>query len=205
LSWTRATPVIFKATGEYTDIVFSAVEGDLHWVLTPNLAGAYQYFVNRALPTLGEFRTLWRLDNATFTHGYTSERNEALVPLKEIRGSGAKKVQDETWQRSDGSYITKYDLSVFLPNIEGDLSFWGLHGHLNDDVKADKVGSWYIHGGKDYMNGDHLKQELMVHRESITGDAVQLNMIHGSHFQAYSNDSFRPEKIWGPWLWYLVR
>lgn len=156
------------------------------------------------MPTLGEFRTIWRLDNTTFTHGYTRERNEALVPLKDIRGSNATKVQDETWQRADSSYITKYDLSIFLPNVEGDLSFWGVHGHLGGNVHADKVGSWYIHGGKDYLNGDHLKQELIVHRESITGDAVQLNMIHGTHFQAYSNDSFPVGKIWGPWLWYLV-
>jgi rhamnogalacturonan endolyase len=24
------------------------------------------------------------------------------------------------------------------------------------------VGSWYLNPGKDYYNGDHLKQELMV-------------------------------------------
>lgn len=44
-----------------------------------------------------------------------------------------------------------------------------------------------------------------VHRESQTGDAVQLNMIHGTHFQASSNDAFPDGKLWGPWLWYLVR
>jgi rhamnogalacturonan endolyase len=113
-------------------------------------------------------------------------------------------VQDETWQRADGSFITKYDLSTFLPNVEGDLSFWGVYGLLGGQNGAEKVGSWYIHGGKDYLNGDHLKQELIVHRESITGDAVQLNMIHGTHFQAYSSDAFPVGKTWGPWLWYLV-
>lgn len=43
----------------------------------------------------------------------------------------------------------------------------------------------------------------MVHRESSTGDAVQLNMIHGTHFQTISNDSFPIGKTWGPWLWYI--
>jgi rhamnogalacturonan endolyase len=91
--WIRASPTIFKKKiGEYTDVVFSADEGHIHWVLTPTLSGAYQYFVNRALPTLGEVRTLWRLDNSTVTHGYTSERDEALVPLNDIRASGATKV-----------------------------------------------------------------------------------------------------------------
>lgn len=57
--------------------------------------------------------------------------------------------------------------------------------------------------GKDYYNGNHLKQELMIHRESQTGDAVQLNMIHGTHFQASASDAFAVGKTWGPWLWYL--
>jgi rhamnogalacturonan endolyase len=56
---------------------------------------------------------------------------------------------------------------------------------------------------QDYFNGDHLKQELMIHRESVTGDAVQLNMLHGTHFQARSKDDFAAGKTWGPWLWYL--
>jgi rhamnogalacturonan endolyase len=42
-----------------------------------------------------------------------------------------------------------------------------------------------------------------VHRESQTGDAVQLNMIHGTHYQAIARDSFADGKIWGPWLWYI--
>jgi rhamnogalacturonan endolyase len=204
LSWTYKAPYIHRKTDEYTDIVFLAKEGDIHWVLTPTLAGAYQYFVNRALPKLGEFRTLWRLDNSTFTSGYTTENDKPLPPLRDFRAS--KKVQDETWQRDNGSFITKYDLSTFLPVVQGDLSYWGVYGKLPATVNgaAEGIGSWYIHGGKDYFNGDHLKQELMVHRESITGDVVQLNMIHGTHFQAYSNDAFSAGRTWGPWLWYLV-
>jgi rhamnogalacturonan endolyase len=204
LSWTYKAPYVHKKTDDYTDIVFLAKEGDIHWVLTPTLAGAYQYFVNRALPKLGEFRTLWRLDNSTFTNGYTIENDKPLPPLKDFRAS--TKVQDETWQRDNGSFITKYDLSTFLPAVEGDLTYWGVYGKSPNAASGtpEGIGSWYIHGGKDYLNGDHLKQELMVHRESITGDAVQLNMIHGTHYQAYSNDAFPIEKIWGPWLWYLV-
>jgi len=137
---------------------------------------------------------LWRLDNTSFPNGFTSERDEALPTLSDILA--ANKTQDETWQRADGTYITKYDFSTFLPSIQGNLSVWGVYG--------EEVGSWYIHGGKDYFNGDHLKQELMVHRESATGDAVQLNMVHGTHFMAVSNDSFAAGKTWGPWLWYLV-
>jgi rhamnogalacturonan endolyase len=111
--------------------------------LTPSLAGAYQYFVNRALPALGEFRSLWRLDNRTFTHAWTVERDEKLVSLHDIISS--RKIQDETWQRQDGSFITKYDLSTFLPVVEGTPSVWGVYGNL-PNVKGEeaKVGSWYM-------------------------------------------------------------
>ena len=43
-----------------------------------------------------------------------------------------------------------------------------------------------------------------MHRESATGDAVELNVVHGSHYQVSSLASFPVGKIWGPWLWYLV-
>lgn len=49
-----------------------------------------------------------------------------------------------------------------------------------------------------------MKQELLLHRESRTGDVVLLNMLHGTHFMASSNDYFEVGKTWGPWLWYLV-
>ncbi|KAF2400945.1 hypothetical protein EJ06DRAFT_509925 [Trichodelitschia bisporula] len=200
LSWNLSPPRIVRKSGEYTDIMFSAAEGDMHWVLTPTLLGAYQYFVNRALPRLGEFRTLWRLSNDTFTHGWTTERDAPLARLAEMQ-EATQKTGDETWVNAQGVSFTKYDLSTFLPNIEGEPTVWGIYGKM--PKSGEGIGSWYIHGGKDYLNGDHLKQELMIHRESITGDAVQLNMIHGTHYQARSNDAFAPGKTWGPWLWYL--
>ena len=126
------------------------------------MAGAYQYFVNRALPVLGEFRTLWRLDNATFTHGWTVERNEPLVPLFDIRGSNAKKVQDETWQRENGSFITKYDLATFLNVIEGEPSIWGVQGKLKTKAGSEGIGSWYIHGGKVSRHFRKLKMRITI-------------------------------------------
>jgi rhamnogalacturonan endolyase len=146
LSWDLTPPRILQETDAYTNIVFSAPEGDFHWVLTPNLHGAYQYFVNRALPSLGEFRTLWRLDNRTFTHAWTVERDEALVTFADVRA--AKTVKDYTLQRADGTYITKYDLSTFVANTEGKstLLYWGVYGVLPSTGKG--IGSWYVHAGK---------------------------------------------------------
>ncbi|KAJ5995736.1 hypothetical protein N7481_002713 [Penicillium waksmanii] len=192
LQWTTAS-ITKRGTYKgktYIDVSFTAAEGDMHWVIFSGLSGAYQYFVNHALPTLGEFRTLWRLDNTTFVMGRTNIKDEELPPLSEYLPQN--KIQDETWLKPDGSgYITKYDFTAWSRNQD----YFGVYG--------DGFGSWYINAGKDYYNGDHLKQELMVHRESSTGDAVQLNMIHGTHFMASSSDVFPDGKMWGPWLWYL--
>ncbi|KAF2399009.1 hypothetical protein EJ06DRAFT_543690 [Trichodelitschia bisporula] len=187
LKWTSAG--IARKGTNFIDVKLTAAEGSLHWVIFDDLHGAYQYFVNGGLPALGEFRGLWRLDNRTFTHGATAGKEGALPRLPDY--ARAKKVQDETWEKADGSYITKYDWAGFLR--EQDV--FGVYG--------EGVGSWFIHAGKDYFNGNHLKQELMIHRESNSGDTVQLNMIHGTHFQATTSDNFPKGKTWGPWLWYL--
>lgn len=120
----------------------------MHWIIQADLVGAYQYFVNRALPTLGEFRTLFRLDNTSFTHGRTSLKDDVLPPLSEYAAS--TKIQDETWEKADGTYLTKYDWSAFLREED----FYGVYG--------EEFGSWYIYPGKDEYNGNHLKQELMA-------------------------------------------
>ncbi|KAF2134928.1 polysaccharide lyase family 4 protein [Dothidotthia symphoricarpi CBS 119687] len=187
ISWSSAS--IVESGTDWINVKFTANEGDFHWVIYDNLAGAYQYFVNRDLPTLGEFRTLWRLDNTSFPRGHTNVKDGVLPSLDEY--NNATNVQDETWQKADGSYLTKYDWSA---NVR-ENDFHGVYGN--------EVGSWYLNPGKDYFNGDQTKQELMVHRESKTGDAVQLNMVHGTHYQAISRDEFAPGKTWGPWLWYL--
>lgn len=72
LNWTSAR--IQSQTNESLDVAFEAPEGEFHWVIYHNLAGAYQYFINKALPVLGEFRSLVRLDNSTFINGKTASK-----------------------------------------------------------------------------------------------------------------------------------
>lgn len=148
------------------DVSYNAIEGSVHFVLFNGLPGFYSYFVNAALGSRGEFRTLYRLAPDLFPNGRTYLK-DAPLPLWADILTGVK-VQDETWQRPDGSYVTKYDNSFFMR--EGD--FHGVYG--------EEVGAWVLNPGKDYYNGDQMKQELSVHRESGTGDAVLLNMLHVS-------------------------
>lgn len=137
------------------------------------------------------FRSLWRLDNQTFTRGRTNIKDDILPPLDLY--PSATKVQDETWQLANGTYITKYDWSNFVRERD----FYGVYG-------PDVAGSWWIHPTTEYFSASQLSQTLTVHRESSSGDAVQLNVFQDtSHFRV-GNDTLSPVgKIWGPWLWYL--
>lgn len=137
LAWTSANIArngTYKGVS-YIDVLFTAAEGDMHWVIFAGQHGAYQYFVNHALPDLGEFRTLWRLDNTTFPNARTVTKDGVLPPLSDY--IAANKIQDETWLSPDGkSYITKYDWTSWIRTQD----YYGVYG--------DEVGSWYIHPGK---------------------------------------------------------
>lgn len=108
--------------------------------------------VNKALPDLQIIRTLWRLDNETFTHGRTHVKDEPLPDFALYGGSASTKVQDETWQLADGGgYITKYDWS----NYVRDRDFYGVYG-------PGVAGSWWIHPSAEYFSASQLSQTLTV-------------------------------------------
>ncbi|KAI5206828.1 hypothetical protein E4T39_02399 [Aureobasidium subglaciale] len=188
LVWKSAS--IVNEGADFIDVSFVSDKGDFHWVLYDDLAGSYQYFVNRALGDISILRSLFRLDPDRFPNGRTYLKDEPLPSFQSIKD--ATKVQDETFETANGTYITKYDWS----NYVRERDFNGVYGPL--------TGSWYIHPSTDYFSGDHLKQTLTVHRESSTGDAVQLNVVQDtSHFQTQVTTTQPVGKIWGPWLWYL--
>ncbi|KAF6829253.1 rhamnogalacturonate lyase [Colletotrichum plurivorum] len=188
LKFTNAT--IATRGPNYIDVSFSAAAGDFHWVVFDDLTGAYQYFVNRALPDISILRTLWRLAPEHFPNGRTHLKDEPLPDFALY--ANATNVQDETWQLADGSFITKYDWS----NAVRDRDFYGIYGP--------RAGSWYIHPTTEYFNSDHLSQTLTIHRESKTGDSVQLNVVQDtSHFRVGQKVTQPAGKVWGPWLWYL--
>lgn len=161
LQFTSAS--IVSNSSEYIDVSFSSKFGDLHWVIYPELAGAYQYFVNKALPDISIFRTLWRLNPELFTHGYTTTRNEKLPDFALY--ANAREIQDETFEFAGGTIVTKYDFA----NYVRERDFVGVFG--------DKSGSWYIHASNDYQPGDHLSQTL----------TVSLSLNKGIGMRTYTN------------------
>ncbi|CAK5278237.1 unnamed protein product [Mycena citricolor] len=190
LEWTSATIVAEGA--DYIDISFSATQGDFHWVVFDGLRGAYQYFVGKDLPYLEIFRSLWRLNPDLFLNGRTNIKEGPLPPFYLYSANNSIKVQDETWELPNGTFITKYDWSNFVR----DRDYYGIYG-------PGLVGSWFIHPSSEYYSGSQLSQTLTVHRESSTGDSVQLNVVQDtSHFRV-GNQTLPQGKTWGPWLWYL--
>ncbi|KAK9452854.1 polysaccharide lyase family 4, domain III-domain-containing protein [Dipodascopsis uninucleata] len=186
---------IVKETSDMIDVSFISYYGSHHVVMQKGLQGFYSYFVNELLPPLGEFRTLFRLNPDVFQNGYTSLK-EGPLPVFPADYTGIK-VQDETWLTPDNrSYITKYDWAA--RTFEEPV--YGVYGKTSDSKSR---GFWLISPGNDYYVGDQTKQELMLHRESSTGDVVLLNMLHGTHFESTVTDNLPKGKIWGPYLWYF--
>ncbi|EGV61542.1 polysaccharide lyase [Yamadazyma tenuis] len=179
------------------DIALYGYEGENHLVLFKGLDGFYNYYVSHNLPVLGEFRTLFRLNPDVYQNGHTSIKDEALPSFPDdYKGT---KVFDETWLLSSANgtnkYLTKYDWSSRLHEEE----VYGVYGSYNNRT----YGFWLISPGRDYYCGDQIKQELLIHRESSTGDVVLLNMLHGTHFEVEYDETFVDNKVWGPYLWYF--
>ncbi len=187
---TFTSAAIYKQADDFMDVAYTSDVGVWHIVLAKNINGFYSYFVNSGLPSpLGEFRTVCQIDGDTFRYGRTS-RKVGELPTYPDDYSGTK-VQDETWELSNGSYITKYDWSSRIQEEQ----VYGVYG--------DNIGMWVISPSTDYYNGDNQKQELMLHTSGSNGNTVLLNMLHGTHYAADISDTVPTGKMWGPWLWYF--
>jgi len=175
-------------TPQMVDIAYISSWGELHYVVRSGLSGLYSYFIATGIGNVGEFRTLYRGDGSIFRNGYNADRMGPFPTLSDIQQ--ATKLQDETFQLADGTVYTKYDWATYVAD---DL----VHG-----VYGNGYGLWMISPSHEYFNGGPMKQELMVHVESSTGDGVVLNMLSASHFGTPAV-TIPSGKIYGPWLVYF--
>lgn len=181
--------VVTTNTPEIVDIAYIGTWGELHYVVRSGISGLYSYFVATNIGTVGEYRTLYRVDGSIFRTGYNSEHSAIAFPtLSQLQS--ATVLQDSTYQLADGTVYTKYDGSTYVAQDK-------LHG-----VYGNGYGVWMISPSHEYVNGGPMKQELTVHTEITGGDAVLLNMLSASHFGTPSVD-IPSGKIYGPWLVYF--
>lgn len=141
--------------------------------------------------SINELRTIYRLDKSVFPKSYTASRT-GIQPTSDYTNQ-FEKLQDETYLIKDGElYSTskiysKYDYADYF----ADNLFWGFFG--------DKYGFWFIPVSTDYYPSGPLKQELMVHYDSIL-----LNYMQGAHLGT-GDFIIKPgwQKMYGPWCIYI--
>jgi rhamnogalacturonan endolyase len=177
-------------TSTMADIAYISSWGALHYVVMSGVSGLYSYFIASGIGTVGEYRTLYRVDGNIFHTGYNGVESAISFPtLSQIQA--ATVLQDSTYQLTNGTIYTKYDASTYVDQQDT------LHG-----VYGGGYGVWMISPSHEYVNGGPMKQELTVHVDNSTGDAVVLNMLVGSHF-GNPNVSIPSGKIYGPWFVYF--
>ena len=179
---------VITNTSTMVDLAYTSSWGELHYVVRSGVSGLYSYFVATGIGTVGEFRTIYRVNGSIFRTGYNSVRSIAFPTLSQIKS--AKVLQDSTYQLADGSIYTKYDATTYVQQD-------ALHG-----VYGGGYGVWMISPSHEYVNGGPMKQELTVHVEANSGDGTVLNMLSASHFGTPSV-AIPNGKIYGPWLLYF--
>lgn len=176
-------------TSSMVDIAYTSSWGDLHYVVRSGVSGLYSYFLASGIGTVGEFRTLYRVNGSIFRTGYTGVQSAIAFPtLSQLQA--ATVLQDSTYQLTNGTIYTKYDAATYMSQ---DL----LHG-----VYGGGYGVWMISPSHEYVDGGPMKQDLMVHVDDSSGDAVVLNMLASSHFGT-PGASIPSGKLYGPWFVYF--
>ena len=188
-TWSPTSLVVVTNTSTMADIAYVSSMGELHYVMRDGVNGFYSYFVTGNMGgAVAEFRTLYRVDPSLFPNDFNMVRSGTPPTLAQIQA--ATVIEDSTYQLADGSIYTKYDYCDYVVNDR-------VHG-----VYGSNYGLWVIPVSTEALNGGPMKQELMVHVESNTGDATALNMLSASHFSAPAV-TIPSGKIFGPWLVYL--
>ena len=189
---------------EVVHVAYIDDESDLklayHLVVAGEDPTVYGYVVASAdVPgvVVNELRTVYRFDSTLFTTGYTAKR-QGLQPRAEYMAAHGEKLQDETFRfpeavrYSNSDVYSKYDYAGYF----ADNDVWGQWSGGRTD---DEWGAWFIPMDKSCYPGGPLKQELLVHYDSII-----LNYMTGAHF---GTGDFEVEpgwkKLYGPWCMYF--
>jgi len=188
-TWSPSSLKVVTNTSAMADIAYVSSMGEHHYVVRDGVSGVYSYFITGDMGgPVGEFRTVYRVDPGLFPNSFNCQRSGVTPTLAQLKS--ATVIEDSTYQLSNGSIYTKYDWADYVLNDH-------VHG-----VFGPNNGLWVIPVSPEAYNGGPMKQELMVHIESNTGDATVLNMLSASHFSAPAV-TLPSGKIFGPWLVYL--
>ncbi|KAL1512844.1 hypothetical protein ABEB36_002362 [Hypothenemus hampei] len=159
---------------------------EFYLVVLKNVSGLYQY-VKISNPTnatigMGEFRTVHRFDHNLMPKISNMVRSGETPDLTD-----RPTIQDTTWQLADGSYWSKYDFCGYIR----ETPWMGVYGG--------GFGAWIVSASREYHSGGPLKQELLVHQDSL-----MLNYFHSGHFGTPGLETPPGwSKFYGPYLIYI--
>ncbi len=175
----------------YNMFLYDRFEIQYHIIIKRNISGLYNYIVinndnfNKSY-IFSEIRTVYRFDYFIMNilyNGNIAQKSYVYSYLK-----SRPLIQDETWQLEDGTYYSKYDLAGYIR----DINFYGLYGN--------EYGAWIMNFSHEYFSGGPLKQDLLVHQDSL-----MLNYLNSTHFgsKELTIPKYKWSKMYGPWLIYL--
>lgn len=201
------TPTRLVVVDQTPDLVHVAYVDDVsdlklayHLVIATQDIAVYGYVVAETECTditINELRTVYRFDSNLFTTAYTAAR-QGLQPCAQDMAERGEWLQDETYRLSDGTrysnsdVYSKYDYAGYF----SENTMWGQWSGGRSD---NEWGAWFIPLDKSCYPGGPLKQELLVHYDSII-----LNYMTGAHFG--TGDFVVPKgwrKLYGPWCLYF--
>ncbi len=174
----------------YYQYIFKKFKIELHYIVRKFTSGLYSYvnIINNGSESykFSELRLVYRFDPKLM-----NRLNNQLIDMKSysyVFLKNSSLIQDETWQLNDGSYYSKYDLAGFVRDIE----YYGVYGN--------GYGAWLINSTCEYYSGGPLKQDLLVHQDSL-----MLNYLTSTHFGTPELviPPFFGSKMYGPWLIYF--
>lgn len=195
---------VIEETPERVHIAYVDDQSDLklayHLVLADEERCIYGYVIascDADNVVINELRTVYRFDSSIFTTGYTARR-EGLQPRAEYMAEKGEWLQDETYRLPDGCRYSNSDVYSKY-DYAGTFAENRLWGQCSGGRSGDEWGAWFIPLDKSCYPGGPLKQELLVHYDSII-----LNYMTGAHFG--TGDFAVPrgwKKLYGPWCVYF--
>ncbi len=175
----------------YNMFIYEKCEIQYHYIIKNNIFGIYNYIVINNLNknisyNFSELRTVYRFDYKIMNILYNGSIVQKSYLYKFLNKQSL--IQDETWQLEDGTYYSKYDLAGYIR----DINFYGIYGS--------KYGAWIMNFSHEYFSGGPLKQDLLVHQDSLI-----LNYLNSTHFgtKELIIPKYKWTKMYGPWLIYF--
>ncbi len=175
----------------YSMFLYDKLEIQYHIILRKKISGLYNYIIiknNNLYKSyiFSELRTVYRFDYFIMNMLYNGNLIQKSYLYSYLKNRSL--IQDETWQLEDGSYYSKYDLAGYIR----DIKFYGVYGN--------EYGAWIMNFSHEYFSGGPLKQDLLVHQDSL-----MLNYLNSTHFgtKELVIPKYKWSKMYGPWLIYF--